>query len=69
MAVDASAFADVTVIGGEDKHSNINKACVIVLRKLQDVFTSLINYNLANAVENNTIGLSPFTRKDFPIVS
>ena len=53
-----------TVEGEGRKFSNINQTCAKAVRELQEVLASPSDYDLANAVENNVIGSTPFTRKN-----
>lgn len=58
------------IVGGEEiKFYIINKTCAKTVRKLQEVRTSPSNYDLAKAVENNSVGHMSFTRRDFRVAT
>ena len=39
------------------------------VREMQEVLASPSDYDLANAIENNVVGATPFTRRDVRIAS
>ena len=56
-----------TVKDEQSKFSNIDCTRAEAVRKLQEVLACPSDYDLANAVENNVIGNTPFTRRDVRI--
>jgi hypothetical protein len=55
------------VLDEQSKFSNINCTRAEAVRKLQEVMACPSDYDLANAVEHNIIGNTPFTRRDVRI--
>lgn len=64
-----SVLAYTTVEVEESKYSNINGICAKAVRELQEVLTSISNYDLASTIENNVVGPSPFNRRDIMITT
>ena len=58
-----------TVEGESDKFSQINQTRAKAVREMQQVLASPSDYDLANAIENNVVGATPFTRKDVRIAN
>ena len=58
-----------TVEGEGSKFSNINQTRAKAVRELQEVLASPSDYDLANAVKNNIVGSTPFTRRDIRIAT
>ena len=58
-----------TVEGEGSKFSNIDQTRAKAVRELQEVLASPSDYDLANAVENNIVGSTPFTRRDIRIAT
>jgi hypothetical protein len=56
-----------TVSDEKSKFSNIDCTRAEAVRKLQEVMACPSDYDLANAVEHNIIGNTPFTRRDVRI--
>ena len=59
----------VTVEGNSEKLSQIDQTRVKAVREMQEVLTSPSDYDLANAIENNVVGSTPFTRRDVRIAN
>ena len=58
-----------TVEDNEAGYSTIDKTRAKAVRELQEVLASPSDYDLANAIENNVVGATPFTRRDVRIAS
>ena len=58
-----------TVEDNEERFSTIDQTRAKAVREMQEVLASPSNYDLANAIENNVVGSTPFTRRDVQIAS
>ena len=56
-----------TVEEESNKFSQIDQTRAKVVREMQQVLASPSNYDLANAIENNVVRATPFTRRDVRI--
>ena len=57
----------LTVEGESDKFSQIDQTRAKAVREMQEVLASPSDYDLANAIENNAVGSTPFSRRDVRI--
>ena len=53
-----------TVEEESNKFSQIDQSQAKAVSEMQQVLASLSNYDMANAIENNVVGATPFTRRD-----
>ena len=58
-----------TVEDNEAGFSTIDRTRAKAVREMQEVLASPSDYDLANAIENNVVGATPFTRRDVRIAS
>ena len=58
-----------TVEGESDTFSQINQNQAKAVREIQQVLASLRDYDLANVIENNVVGSTPFTSRDVRITN
>jgi hypothetical protein len=64
---DPHVMAIQTIKDEQSKFSNIDCTWAEGVQKLQEVLACPSDYDLANAVEHNIIGNTPFTRRDVRI--
>ena len=57
-----------TVEGESDKFSQIDQTQAKTVREMQEVMASS-NYDLANSIENNVVGSTPFIKRDVRIAT
>ena len=58
-----------TVEGESEKFSQIDQTCTKAICEMQKMLASPSDYDLANAIENNVVGSTPFTRRDVRIAN
>ena len=58
-----------TVEDNEERFSLIDRTRAKAVREMQEVLASPSDYDLANAIENNVVGATPFTRRDVRIAN
>ena len=58
-----------TVEGKSERFSQIDQSRAKAVREMQEVLASSSDYDLANAIENNVAGSTPFIRRDVRIAN
>ena len=66
---DNNVLIHSTVEGESNKFSQIDQTQAKAVREMQQVLASPSNYDLANAIENNVVGATAFTRRDVRIAN
>ena len=66
-AKENNVLMHATVEGNSDQFSPIDRTRVKAVCEMQEVLASPSDYDLANAIENNIVGATPFTRRDVRI--